>query len=96
MVYSFCHLFVSACSFIACKFADKQQHLIGAQRGRIQWKKKWLGMDESAEALSSDFLCFFNSRIKPDFVLRPNVSLYALTGDEAYFLETEETIDIYN
>ena len=42
--------------------------------------------------LPSDFLCLFNSRVKPDSVLRPNVSLCALTDKEAIFVETAEKI----
>ena len=48
------------------------------------------------DASSLDFLCMFRTRVKPDYVLKPNVSLYALTSKEAIFVETPDQIDIYS
>ena len=45
---------------------------------------------------SNDFLCLFTSRVVPDYVLKPRVSLYCVTHKEAVFIETERNCNIYN
>ena len=44
----------------------------------------------------NDFLCLYTSRMDPDYVLRPNVSLYCVTKHEAIFIETERDCNIYS
>ena len=63
-----------------------------AQRGRILWKRKHFAM---AETSPKDFICFFTECVQTGCVLQPNVSLYALTNEEAIFVETEENVGIY-
>ena len=98
MIFRFCRLCVGVCNIIVHKLGgdNGQSTESKAQSGRILWRHKWMGLELSAEALHSDFLCFFNSRVNTDYVLRPNVSLYAITSKDAYFVETDGTIDIYN
>ena len=64
-----------------------------ARKGRILWKRKHFVMDETSPL---DFICFFISNLKPEAVLRPNVSLYSFTDTEALFVETAEDINIYS
>ena len=95
IVFRFCRLCVGVCDIIISKLTveNSQSTRKSAQHGRILWKQKHFEMDLPA---SSDFLCFFNSRVKPDSVLQPNVSLYALTSKEAIFVESPENINIYS
>ena len=98
MVFQFCRLCVGICDSIIRKLVVENHQLKGcsAQRGRILCRKKRFGMDESAEASPSDFLCFFSSCVNPDFVLQSNFSLYAITDREAFFVETPEKVNIYS
>ena len=91
-VYRFCRFGVGVCEFI---INIKNCHSVvnSAQQGRILWRQKHFVMDETSPL---DFLCMFNSRVKPEYVLRPNVSLYAITNKEAIFVETSEKVNIYS
>ena len=95
--YRLCCLCIGVCGVIINNLIIGNHHSTGtgnsAQKGQILWKWKHYEMDYTSQ---SDFLCFFNSRVKPDSVLRPNVSLYALTDKEAFFVETAENVNIYS
>ena len=93
--HRFCCLCIGVCDFIIGKLIVDYRQSTGssAQQGRILWKQKHFEMDETSPF---DFLCFFNLRVKPDYVLRPNVSLYALSNEEAIFVETAENVNIYS
>ena len=95
IVFRFCRLCVGVCDIITSKLIAENRQSTGksAQQGLILWKQKHFEMDEPSP---SDFLCFFSSCIKPDFVLQSNVSLYAITSKEAIFVETPENINIYS
>ena len=43
-----------------------------------------------------DFLCVFYSTVQPEYVLHPNVSLYCMSNNEAFFVETPVNVDIYS
>ena len=58
---------------------------------RILWKRKWI---EVAECTPGDFLTWPLSNVHPKYILKQNVSLYAITKDVAVFIETPEGIDI--
>ena len=94
VLYRICCLCVGICDNIINKLILKNRNSTGkcAQYGRIVWKRKHFEMDKTSPA---DFLCFCYSSVHPDFILRPNVSLYAVTKEEAIFVETDE-IDIYS
>ena len=64
-----------------------------AQFGRILWKRKPHYFDVTS---TRDFLCIFSSSVELDYVLKPNVSLYALTKDTAVFVETTGGVNIYS
>ena len=93
MVYRFCRFCIGVCDNIISKLIveNRQSEWNTAQYGRILWKQKHVEMDEPSPF---DFLCFFSSRVNPDSVLQPNVSLYAITSKEAIFVETPENINI--
>ena len=59
---------------------------------RILWKRKWI---EVAECTPDDFLTWPISSVHPKYILKGNVSLYAITKDVAVFVETPEGIDIH-
>ena len=94
-VFRFCSLCVGVCDIIIRKLITENRQSTGksAQYGRILWKQKHFEMNEPSP---SDFRCFFSSRVNPDSVLQPNVSLYAITSKEAFFVETPENINIYS
>ena len=84
LVYRLCHLLIGVWNIIINKlFVDNRQSTdYSTQQGRILWKQKHFEMDFTT---SSDFLCLFNSRVKPESLLRPDVSLYAITNKDAFF-----------
>ena len=61
--------------------------------GRILWKRKVQVFDICSVR---DFLCIFSSTVDLDYVLKPNVSLYAVTKIEAVFIETTACVNIYS
>ena len=95
LVFRFCRLCVDVLDIIIRKIivVTLQSGGNNAQYGRILWRMKMFEMDEPS---SKDFLCLFTSRVKPDYVLRSNVSLYALSDTEAIFVETPENLEIYS
>ena len=62
-----------------------------AQLGWILWKQKFSIFSETSPV---DFLCMFRTRVSLEYVLRPTVSLYAITKKEAIFVETPEGVNI--
>ena len=64
-----------------------------ARQSRILWRQK---LSEGNETSPMDFLCAFSYPIIPEYVLRPIVSLYAITDKVAVFVETPETVNIYS
>ena len=47
--------------------------------GRILWKRKFHEFELNSER---DFICFYSSNVSPEYILKPNVSLYSLSKDE--------------
>ena len=70
-----------------------EQQNDNVQVGRIIWRRK---LSVFTNASPSDFLCFSFSKVDPDYVLKPNVSLYCVTHHEATFVETPESINLYS
>ena len=64
-----------------------------ALRGRILWKRKFHVYDTCSER---DFLCFYAFCVNSEYVLKPNISLYSISKEEAIFIETAENINIYS
>ena len=95
MMHRFCCLCIGVCDIILNKLLVDYHHATGksAKYGRILWRRKHFEMDITSQ---TDFVCFFVSRVNPDYVLRSNVSLYALTNKEAVFVETAENVNIYS
>ena len=60
--------------------------------GRILWKQK-LSLFHMASP--RDFICLHLYSCEVDYVLRPNVSLYCVTKDEAVFVETDPNTNVY-
>ena len=63
------------------------------QLGRILLRRKISTFQTSSPM---DFLCLFSSRVQPEYVLRPNISLYCVTTNEAIFVETPLNVNIYS
>ena len=59
--------------------------------GGILWKRKF---HEFAIHSVRNFICIYSSSVSPEYIFKPNVTLYSLTKHEAVFVETEEDIDI--
>ena len=64
-----------------------------AQLGRILWRRK-ISIYHTSSPM--DFLCVFSSRVKKEYVLRQNVTLYCITKKVAIFVETGENVKIYS
>ena len=64
-----------------------------AQLGRILWRQKFVTMLNSS---ALDFMCVFRTYVRPEYVLQPNVSLYAISTKEAIFVETPDRVNIYS
>ena len=77
--------------FILDKFSFEKYHSATAKIGRILFKRKF-----SLMGLTSimDFTCLFRGRVRPEYVLQPNVSLYHITSKEAIFVETPAGMNI--
>ena len=58
----------------------------------IIWKRRWI---EIAECSPENFLTWPKSKVNPQYIFSPTVSLYAVTKDIVVFVETPEDIDIY-
>ena len=64
-----------------------------AQLGWVLWKHKFAILSVTSPI---NFLCLFRTRVSPEYVLRPAVSLYAITRKKAIFVETPESVNIYS
>ena len=99
IIYSFyyvCWVFVGVLDAIMNRldsFANSQSPLNSAKLGRILWRQKIMTMNHMSPL---DFLCLFRTRVKPEYVLKQNVSLFALTNKEAIFVETPDDVNIYS
>ena len=74
-------------------FSFNDSRTYTAQIGWVLWKKKFSVFSDSSPM---DFLCMFRKRVRPEYVHRQTVSLYAITRKEALFVETPEGIKIYS
>ena len=94
-LYRFCWMcvYVSECFTNTFGFKRHQETMKSAILGRIMWRQKFYNMRHVS---LHDFICLNRSRVRPDYVLRPNVSLYSVTTKEAIFVETPEDINIYS
>ena len=90
-VYRVCCLLTSMWNDILYQTTNKKSHssLKTAKYGRILFRYK-LSLNEIAR---SDFLNVCTARVRPDYVLKPNVSLYMLTNKEAIFVEVPENVN---
>ena len=95
LVYCFCWSCACALSFMInmwiLTFNKSTENT--AQLGWVLWRQKFSAFSESSPI---DFLCMFRTRVRPEYVLRPTVSLYAITRKEAIFVETLEGVNIYS
>ena len=74
-------------------FTDRNfSYETSAQLQRVLWRRKLFIVDQT---LPRDFLTWPISVVNPNYILKPNVSLYAITKSEAVFVETSSDIDIY-
>ena len=61
--------------------------------GHVLWRCK---LNFVGTTTPGDFLCLFTSTVDLDYVLKPTVSLYAVSASEAVFVETPEHVNIYS
>ena len=96
------YLMYCACWSCACVLdylLDRLMSVFGesatgtAQLGRILWKKRF---SDFSVASPMDFMCMFRSQVKLEYILRPTVSLYAITKKNAIFVETPEGVNIHS
>ena len=92
-LYCVCWSCAFALNFIINRwmFPSNDSRKDTAQLGWVLWKYKFYAFRETSP---KDFLCMFRTRVRSDYVLRPTVSLYAITRNEAIFVETPEGVNI--
>ena len=73
--------------------SKRHQRNTRIQFGRILWRRKFHVFEYTC---ARDFLCIYTSSVEPEYVLKPNVSLYAVTKHEAIFVETPDGINIHS
>ena len=88
VIFSFINAIYSRIFF---RNSDKEHESV--VRGRVLWRRKWYEFTSSSER---DYLCLYTSLVSPEYVLKPNVSLYSVNKQEAIFIETDEHINIYS
>ena len=59
---------------------------------RVLWKRKWI---EAAVCAPGNFLTRPITNVHPKYILKPTVTLYAITKDIAVFVETPKNVNIY-
>ena len=82
--------FMESAFYISNKQNDVYK--ISAQVRHVLWKRKLFIVDQT---LPRDFLTWHEAKVNPNYVLKPNVSLYTITKYEAVFVETPEEIELY-
>ena len=94
-LYCVCWACASVLDFIINRMMveNHQSTMKTAQLGRILWRQKFSIMSLSSQL---DFFCMFRTLVRPEYVLRPNVSLYIITRKEAIFVEIPESFNIYS
>ena len=92
--YRVCYLLTSIWNDILFQIINKKSHssLKTAKYGRIVLRYK-ISVNKIAR---SDFLDVCTARVRPEYVLKPNVSLYMLTKKEAIFVEMPENVNIFS
>lgn len=60
---------------------------------RIIWKRKFFLIDITSPC---DFISINQFSTNPEYVLKPNVSLYCINKEFAYFVECDISVNIYN
>ena len=88
-------IFIRAVDLIldTVSFESHHSSTYSAKIGRVLFKQKFCLMVLTSP---SDFVCLFRSRVKPEYVLQPNVSLYHLTSKEATFVETHVGVNVFH
>ena len=104
-IYAFLEISLTVCIFaVYCFFhvgADvynkAREKIFGLERSvkraSILWKQRISFLNNSTPR---DFFCLNFTRVEPEYVLRPNVSLYTVTDKEAIFVETPAKMNIYS
>ena len=88
-------MFIRTLDYIINTFSYETYHSStkSVKTGRILLRQKFSTM---ALTQPLDFVCMFRDRVRPNYVLQPNVSLYRITSKEAIFVETPASINIYS
>ena len=95
--YCVCWFLVSFLDFVtnSFSFSSTLSPRKTARLGQILCRQKLIYMT-MFHMSPFDFLCLFRTRVSRDYVLKSNVSLYAVTTKEAIFVETPIGINIYS
>ena len=93
VVYCFFHTGASVYNNVRDKVFGFGSPANGAKRARIVWKQRISFLNNS---IPKDFLCLNFTSVEPEYILRPNVSLYSVTDEEAIFVETPAKVNIYS
>ena len=94
-LYRFCWMSVCVLDYISNTLVLKshQPTVKSAKLGKIIWRQKFYNIRLVSQY---DFICLFRTHVRPEYVLQPNVSLYAITNKEAIFVETPVSVNIYS
>ena len=61
--------------------------------GRILWRRKFHAFEYTSVR---DFLCLYTSTVEHEYLMKHNVTLYAISEHEAIFIEVPEDINIHS
>ena len=96
-VYIFLQSLVPVISYIYSHYKPggllRASPVKGAQFGKIIWRRRLFTYQASSPM---DFLCVYHTTVRPEYVLRRNVSLYCIMLKDAYFIETPVDMNIYS
>ena len=75
-----------------CDFMRHFDYEESARISRVLWRRKFFMIDITS---SRDFITTYGSCVHPRIVLNPNISLYAISKQEAVFVETPENFNLF-
>ena len=92
IIYRILHVILDLCNRVLSNSIIQGSSEDSAMIGHVLWRCK---VNLVGTTTPGDFLCLFTSTVDLDYVLKPTVSLYAVSASEV-FVETPEHVNIYS
>ena len=93
IIYRIMYAIVGLCNRVLSNIIVQGLAEDTAMIGHVLWRWK---LNLVGTTTPGDFMCLFTSTVDLDYVLKPTVSLYAVSASEAVFVETPEHVNIYS